>query len=778
MRKVLSTFAMLAMAFAVAAGITSVPAKTVKADGDIEINETNFPDEKFRKLILEENYGKDGILTEAEISDVKLFFAYGDIASLKGIEYFTSLEALICDGNKLTSLDLSKNTKLKKLDCRYNDLTSLDLTNNTALEELYCQANDLTCLDLSKNTALVNLSCYENKLTSLDLSKNIDIEYVKCGDYEKTIPGSGRYQGLISSIDLSGCPKLKQLNCSKNPVKELDLSNNPDLVELHCCYCSLEKLDLSNNTNIESVYCDNCSLSDINVKGCFGLDTLSCDNNKLTSLDLSNLGVLKALSANNNQLTAIDLTNDNSLQNMYLSHNNLKNIDLSDSELYWWMDLSYNQLSSLDLSTCGNLRKLNVRSNKLTSINIDKTIVWELKCDDNQLKSLSINNGKIEELYCENNKLTSITIKNPKYFKALHCANNQLTKIKIYDNMSYISCYGNKIKELDISANETLKRSVAEGTFDVKTNKNGANYYSYCYHWDYSDNDLGEDVDVYDVVEIDPDVKIKNGDKGLMTMDKNYAEVICGKTLQLGAAFKESANDTTWKSSDETIATVDKTGKVKGKMAGTVTITAECKGKKAGCTLTVLYKDVTSKKDFWFKPTNELTAMNVVKGYDKQTKFKPANECTRAQMLTFIWRLKGEPKPDAKTCTFPDVKESDYFFKPVIWAVENGITTGYGDGTFKPQNVCTRAQTVTFLWRLAGTPEPTSSMCKFSDVKEKDYFFKPVIWASEKNIVAGYKDGTFKPQGKCLRRQMVTFLYKFNNATSEAKDQSYFVIRH
>ena len=131
-------------------------------------------------------------------------------------------------------------------------------------------------------------------------------------------------------------------------------------------------------------------------------------------------------------------------------------------------------------------------------------------------------------------------------------------------------------------------------------------------------------------------------------------------------------------------------------------------------------------------------------------------------MMTFIWRLEGCPEPESKTCKFTDVKSSDYFFKPVIWAVEKGITTGYSDGKFKPQNVCTRAQTVTFLWRLAGSPDyMKNNKCKFNDVKKSDYYYLPVIWASECGIVAGYSDNTFRPKGECLRRQMVTFLYKY-----------------
>ena len=176
----------------------------------------------------------------------------------------------------------------------------------------------------------------------------------------------------------------------------------------------------------------------------------------------------------------------------------------------------------------------------------------------------------------------------------------------------------------------------------------------------------------------------------------------------------------------------------------------------------MLYKDVTNSSKFWYEPTYYLTSKNVVKGYNKQTKFKPANECTRAQMLTFMWRLAGSPNPKSAKSKFSDVKKSDYFYKPVLWAVEKGITTGYKGGKFKPQNVCTRAQTVTFLWRMAGKPTPKSKSCKFSDVKKNAYYYQATIWASEKKVVAGYSNGTFKPQGKCLRRQMVTFLYKYS----------------
>ena len=250
--------------------------------------------------------------------------------------------------------------------------------------------------------------------------------------------------------------------------------------------------------------------------------------------------------------------------------------------------------------------------------------------------------------------------------------------------------------------------------------------------------------------------------KASLALNKTKDTIICGKSDQLKATVKGTSSKVSWRSSDPKIASVDSNGKVKANMAGTAAITATVNGKSASCAVTVLYKDVTDSRDFWYAPTNYLTAKGVVKGYDDQTKFKPANKCTRAQMVTFIWRLMGEPEPKTSKCKFSDVKKTDYFYKACIWGNENKIVEGYKDGTFGPQIVCARRHAVTFLWRLAGKPDPTTTKNKFSDVKKKDYFYKATLWASEKKILAGYDDGTFRPDGDCLRRQMVTFLYKYD----------------
>lgn len=252
----------------------------------------------------------------------------------------------------------------------------------------------------------------------------------------------------------------------------------------------------------------------------------------------------------------------------------------------------------------------------------------------------------------------------------------------------------------------------------------------------------------------EPDVKL--------TLDKKNAAIVCGDSIQLKVDLKGSTSKITWKSSNPAIAAVDASGKVTAKKAGSVTITASAAGKSASCVVTVLFKDLTDTTAFWYVPANYLSAAGVVKGYDNQTLFKASNKCTRAQAITFIWRLQGEPAPKAKTCRFKDVNSKDYFYKACIWAYENHIVEGYQDKTFRPQNACERKHIVTFLWRLAGKPAPESGTNRFSDLKKGVYYYKATLWASEKGILSGYSDGTFRPDGKCLRRQTITFIYKYD----------------
>lgn len=141
------------------------------------------------------------------------------------------------------------------------------------------------------------------------------------------------------------------------------------------------------------------------------------------------------------------------------------------------------------------------------------------------------------------------------------------------------------------------------------------------------------------------------------------------------------------------------------------------------------------------------------------TTFSPNNSCTRAQMVTFLWRAAGSPEPESTVNPFTDVSASAYYYDAVLWAVEQGITNGTSATTFSPDATVTRGQTVTFLWRNAGSPAASGS--SFTDVASDAYYATAVAWAAGEGITSGTSAITFSPNNNCTRAQIVTFLYRY-----------------
>ncbi|WP_241426670.1 S-layer homology domain-containing protein [Dysosmobacter acutus] len=138
--------------------------------------------------------------------------------------------------------------------------------------------------------------------------------------------------------------------------------------------------------------------------------------------------------------------------------------------------------------------------------------------------------------------------------------------------------------------------------------------------------------------------------------------------------------------------------------------------------------------------------------------FSPSASCTRAQMVTFLWRAAGSPSPKSGGSSFADVQSGAYYYDAVLWAVENGITTGTSATTFAPDAAVTRSQTVTFLYRAAGSPAASGS--SFADVPVDAYYASAVSWAVNEGITNGTSTTTFSPQADCTRGQIVTFMYR------------------
>ena len=266
---------------------------------NLEINETNFPDENFRSFI-KENYdeNKDGFLSSPEIENATEMAIFSqNIGNLQGIEYFTSLKVFRAYYNSMDSLDLSKNTTLEELTFEWGNLGSLNISGCTSLKSINVVHNQLKELDVSDFTNLEILSCGQNQITSLDVSNNTNLQSLNCGGNQ------------ISELDLSSNTNLTSLGCTSNKLTVLDIGNSKDLKELYCDANLLENLDISQNTKLEH---------------------LSCGNNKLTDLDVSKQTEITWLDFSSNQLTNLDISNNTKLERLFCHRNKLSTLDISN----------------------------------------------------------------------------------------------------------------------------------------------------------------------------------------------------------------------------------------------------------------------------------------------------------------------------------------------------------------------------------------------------------------------------------------------------------------
>ncbi len=206
------------------------------ADGDVEINRTNFPDPVFRSYVSGSDIDKnqDGVLSAGEIASVtSMSLGQKGISDLTGIGYFSALQTMFCYRNNLQSLDVSGCAALHSLICYENNLSSLDVSRNTDLQRLNCIGNNLTSLNVSGCADLISLYCDENSLSSLDVSGCAGLRDLSCG------------KNSLSSLDMSGCPAMQLLMCEDNDLTSLDVNGCPALVWLVCYENKLASLDIS-----------------------------------------------------------------------------------------------------------------------------------------------------------------------------------------------------------------------------------------------------------------------------------------------------------------------------------------------------------------------------------------------------------------------------------------------------------------------------------------------------------------------------------------------------
>ena len=413
-------------------------------DPGIIINATNFPDENFRSVVAGTDIDKDadGYLSDAEIAAVtKLYVSEKNIASLKGIEFFTALTLLFCNGNQLTSLDVSKNTVLETLFCSLNHLTSLDVSKNTALTLLSCSSNQLASLDVSKNTALTELNCCNNQIKEKQMLALVNSLPTVTEGYFDVI-------SISSSTEKNVCTKPQVKIATDKGWKvyafngesweqyagsdlgiTIDATNFPD--ENFRSVVAGTSIDKDANgylSDAEIAAVTKLYVSEKNIASLKGIEfftaltDLYCYSNKLTSLDVSKNTALQLLGCGNNQLTSLDLSKNTALQYLWCENNQLTSLDVSKNTALISLDFSSNQLKSLDVSKNTALEELSCYENQLTSLDVSKnTALTGLACFNNQIKedkmqtlvnSLpTVTNGKFWVIDTKNNNEQNVCTK-------------------------------------------------------------------------------------------------------------------------------------------------------------------------------------------------------------------------------------------------------------------------------------------------------------------------------------------------------------------------------
>ena len=677
------------------------------AAGYVEINETNFPDAKFRSFVKENlDKNKDDILDAMEIASVKMIEANKmGIKSLEGVGFFTALETLKCWDNELTGLDLSKNTALKNLQCSNSKLQSLDLSQNPNLTQLYCGENPLTTLDLSKNAKLKVLDCSgfanrRTKLTELDLSQNTALESLDCSINE------------LKQLNVSGCTALKKLSCSSNQLTTLDVSKNVNLTFLNCGSNQLTALDVSNNPKLED---------------------LSCDYNSLTLLDLSKNPELEILSCRKNGFTSLDLDANKKIGEkiLYLENQFYHKGVLNAGETFDMKTLP----GSFDPSRTKNWIGGTVDAAGILTVDADATEVTY----DYQTKS-----GKTDTKYLMSCKLNvkggttpvakyaiSVTGGIANLAKAAEGSVVTLTADAPAANMHFARWEvesGSEAVTFANAANSTTTFPMPAGEVKVKA--------------------VFEADEIMVPIQYDVSVLNDGNGKAFASPAKATADTAITLTATPNAGYHFKA----WRVILGGVTITD----------NKFTMPAEDVEVQA-----VFEKDAPiSKHPFLDVPAGAYYEDAVVWAVGKgitsgtnATTFDPNGTCTRAQAVTFLWRAAGSPTPKTKLMPFPDVPVGSYYWNAVLWAIEQGITEGTSYLTFSPNDSCTRAQIVTFLWRAKGNPA-VSGNAPFTDVAPDAYYAAAVTWAEKNGITGGIGNGLFGSNNTCTRAQIVTFLYR------------------
>ena len=677
--------------------------------GPVYITDANVPDKTFREYLLKQ-FDKDGngVLTPAEryaVTEIDVENKY--ISNLSGIEFFPNLKKLNCGHNRLTSLDVSKNTVLQELVCWENQLTSLDVSQNTALQELACFENQLTSLDVSQNPALQKLSCWDNRLTSLDVSKNTELTYLKCS-YNR-----------LTELDMSKNTELTYLDCGYNRLTELDVSQNTKLTELYFVSNKITSLQADNCTNLTVIFTGsnkykvevyrstrildpsilpgNFDISRVrNLKGATqnadGTLTVQEGGGKVTyeyrcvgeiykpftlnvtETDDPNAGIVPPVTPPSGGGDSIAINASNFPDPDFRTYVKAEfdkdnNNSLSDTErkTATVINVKDKLIETLEgIEFFPNLKELDCSINQLSRLDVSQnTALEKLDCSTNQLASLNLSkNAKLKYLYCSQNELTSLDVSKNTGLDLLNCNRNRLTSLDVSQTaVTTLNASDNKI---DINVEETPRTfdlSTLPGKFDVTkaTNWSGGTVSGKTLKVNEGTNQVTYTYDC--------------GKGRSETFTLNV------KVVPDGTVTPPSGGDNPGGGSTPGGSTPGgSTGGGDG--GGAIVIVAAAGAVAAGVVGYGVYNYVSGRKLQALLPEGVAAPEN------------------RAQTALLLWNTAGRPEP-ADAPAFADVADPDTA-KAAQWCVEQGLMKRRLNGKFAPGSSIPAYQVLNAYRKLAG----------------------------------------------------------------------------
>ena len=713
------------------ANITAWAEKMGKADSDIvtaafikivdgvAVDTFNFPDKNFRDVVKTFDTDDNNILSDTEIAAVKKIDCKGRaITNLKGIEYFTALEYLYCSDNALTALNLSSNSKLTNLNASGN-IREITLTGNTF------DLSSLTGFDVSKarnwqgGTVSGNTLTVDGNAAVVIYSYDISYTGTELDDEEKDVIFTLAIAGRGTEI------AINETNFPDKDFREFLLDKEANIDRNQDGKLSTWEIALVQDIDVYDM-----EIADLTgIEYFTELKYLDCAGNHLTSLDLSRNTKLAELDAENNTYTITPVN-----------------------------DRFY--LASLP-----------------AGFDVAKTSHWQGGTVSGNI--LTINSDVDEVTYdydCGKDFTTTFTLEIPtQYTVTAHGLYGGVMGITPGEDYTARYTVGAQVGlQIGKRNSFTLQGLTLEGISeeqlqwqakDAESTTRGISFempahnVTVTVNWKANGSSSGGGSSGGGGGGTSTPGYTVSADKtenGTVTVSSKSASK--GDTVTITATPDKGYELSGIKVIDQNGREVKLTDKGSGKYtftmpAGKITVKVVFMDDN---TMLNFFTDVHAE-DYYYDAVL-WAAQKGITGGMSDTLFAPNAACTRAQIVTFLWRAAGSPEPK-QLSTFGDVPADAYYAKAVAWAVVNGITEGTSDTTFAPGTICTRAQGAALLYRAAGSPAVSGSAA-FTDVPADAYYADAVKWATEQGITKGISSTLFGSDETCTRAQIVTFLYR------------------